>query len=222
MLEKIHISFISGSRGDFLSALVYAGINNIVPSDCKIYDTGAFKHNSRDYVNTSHKALYKVISNPTQLISLDYTSWQKSLKECHTKEFKSDYQIGISHYINFMYIHSWFREMFVKSRPIIIQPKSCDAVAIATQALEKNPIEHKMPFDKKLKETERNISRLLDFKDDCPDLLYLDYQSMLYNVKDTLGLISEYKKVKIIENASTKKLLDEYLTNNLKYDHYLR
>jgi len=222
MLEKIHISFISGSRGDFFSALTYAGIYNIVPNGCKIYDNGAFKHNSRDFVNTSHKAIHKVINSPTQLISLDYISWQKYLKECHTKEFKSDYQIGISHYINFMYIHSWFREMFVKSRPIIIAPKLCDANAIAVQAIEKNPIEYEKPLDKKIKETKLNISRLLDFKNDCPELLYLDYQRMLYNVKETFESMSDYKKIKISENDSTKKLLDEYLTNNLKYDHYLK
>lgn len=215
MLEKIHISFIPGTRGDFLSAFIFAAMYNHIPDSWDLQKTGSLKHNNRRFINLSHKSFMQGLS-ASDIIKLDLKSWENKLDS-----EPKDYVIGASHYISQMHISCWFKDMFIRSRPIIIKVGLEHLDSIATQFIQKNPVEYHLPKKDLVKQLETKITRLNNFEKENKDLLFVNYRDITKNPRKILEDISAYKKISLKENDSTKKLSANYITKNLKYDRYL-
>lgn len=211
-MEKIHISFTGGCRGEYLSAVVYTAMFNKLPN-FEITKTGKMRIRHEPLITKTHKLV--TINDP-----LD--NFDKVTEQQYMDIVKSNNEpIGISHYVPALsryedldFDTNCFLVNLLKSHPIIvIQHDKKDSYQIAYQSFKKNQ-------DKKLEDIidAKGLKWLEICKKYFKNFAYIDYKDLVDNVPTVLSVISKHTGVPLNYNRYTEKIVQEYRKKNKQYE----
>lgn len=209
-LEPIHISFSGGSRGEFLSAIVYTALHNKLPI-YEISNNGKMRIRFENDINKEHK-----IVNEDESITLD----KIPKEQFEEKIVKRNCSIGISHYAAELYRYEqvdfvsncYFVKLLKSSPVIIIDYEEDDIASLAIQS--------------HLKNNHKSYAELVDCKNrdwlhmckkHFPNFGYVKYKDLTTDVPKVLKIINDHTGINLFYNQYTEILLNEYKEKNKQY-----
>jgi len=188
MLEKIHISYYPGTRGDFLTCAIMT---------C-LYDDTDY------YITDGGRLILK--DQRVNRKTLDFKLQEVHYKQQHS--YNKENIIGTSHQVTKM-------RKYVSNKPIIISFDFTDIDQIILQYEGKN-IWAKTDKTKQL-EKYSFIKRMSSNKN-LSHILFVKYKDITQNLNNIIEQISKHVGIKLSPNEKTDKLLKEYIQKNNQYE----
>lgn len=198
MLPKIHISYVPGSMGDYLTGVLMASYFNAMPKleitkngRCIIKDNNFSKH-------------FKTAPVP-----------KNKIKDINQKKFlrKIDKSILFSncHYLRYIPTieDCWFKKQWLFDDPIIIRFDIEQIETIVKAFSVKNPNQVQIQY-KDIERAYHIVERLI-FE---YDVFYVDMQDIIFNIDLVIDKISKYKQIDLTFNDHVKTLQESYARKN--------
>lgn len=198
MLSKIHVSYVPGAMGDYITAVLMASYYNQMP-DVEITKQGR--------CIIKDKRFSKVFkTSPVSKIEIPKLNQKKFLKKTN-----NDCMFSNCHYLRHIPLLEtcWFKTQWLEDLPILIYFDKDEAEEIAALFSNKNP--NKITIDSSIINKQQTIvTKLIEDY----DLFYIQYKDIKQNLEKVIKQISEYKNIKLIYNDSVKLLEEDYARKN--------
>ena len=206
-LEPIHISFTGGSRGEYLSSVVYTAYFKKLPI-YEINDAGKMRISNEPNISKLHKTFPRI----------DKITEEKFLKVMSAQKITP--LIGISHYVDELqnlFDKNFDKNCYVvkllqKSPVIIIEYDEDDIPSIAIQSSIKNG---EKTYEKKLKGV--NLRWLENCKSFFTNFAYVHYKDLTSNLPKVFKTISMHTGLELQYNDYTDQIVNQYLEKNKNY-----
>lgn len=203
MLSKIHVSYIPGSMGDFVTAILMASYYNQMP---KIEITKQGRCIIKD---ERFSKVFK--TNPTPRTELPNLNRKKFLKKTN-----NDCMFSNCHYLRHIPLleSCWFKTQWLEDLPILIYFNQDEAEEIAGLFSNKNP--NKIIIDSSVIHTQQ--TRLVKLIEEY-DLFYIQYKDIKQNLQKVIKQISKYKNIQLEYNDNVQLLEEKYARKNTHLFH---
>ena len=210
-LEPIHISFTGGSRGEYLSAIVYTAYFRKLPN-YEINDDGKMRIRHEKQITKLHKQVCTQSSLRVDKVSKRHLVSTVFLKR---KPF-----IGISHYaaqLHNLLDEDFDRNCYVvkilqKTPVIVIEHEEDDIPNIAMQSSKKNR-EHN--YEELI--LRKDMRWLRNCKSYFDNFAYVHYKDLTTDLPKVLNIISSHTGHNLEYNDCTEILQKEYIEKNKIY-----
>ena len=208
-LEPIHISFTGGTRGEYLSAIVYTAYFGKLPT-YEINDDGKMRIRHEKQITKLHKEV-------CYYNRVDRVSKKHLIRTVFTKRKPF---IGISHYaaqLQYLLDEDFDRNCYVvkilqKTPVVVIEHDEDDIPIIAMQSSKKN---RERSFEELVHR--KDIRWLRNCKSYFNNFAYVHYKDLTTNLPKVLNIISSHTGHKLEYNDCTEILQKEYIEKNKIY-----
>ena len=208
-LEPLHISYMAGTRGEFLGALLYTSIYG-EPPKYKITPMGRVKV-SDPKINIFWKSA-EPQHRQTDFTSKQFWTQAEKSENGNFDRVYNDNEIGLSHNVKFL--HSWLPKkhflnwVLIRDMPITIQWDEEDDHKIATLAAVKNG------YDRRIRDSVilDNKTVRLAIQSECQEWCRVNFRDITENPQRVFDTISDHRPYALKMNSACKKLHEEYMS----------